>query len=984
MIVGSLFDQKKQNVQTGTSSGVIKPLISSSSPVLQKTTSQPTQQEVSVSQPKKITEKANNFIASLKLDQINLKKIGESFVAGAKMLPSQIKQGAGIITQGLVSQQKAVDNFYQKLPKAVKPLVSYTPVFSSSAIKEKSPDFVKKNIEQAETKTAEYGAKLREKGFQESKQKKEEYAKTYQPSEGIQKYLEMISFNLPQVVTSVGLTTGTALVTKNPALATVVGLSTSYGMGASEVYDEARSNGLSDRDSLPLAQFGGFIIGALDFIPLERFIKKTGATKVIEKSIIKKISQSLVSLGIQSGFEGITEGTQEIVGNAIASTYKENQDLFEGVKESVIVGALLGGMSDLTLDAVTGLTGKSAENIQTKVSEAINTPKKERTGEQEKIVQAVFTQELTSDQLINYVTENKLSDTEEGKTLVKTAYEAQQSNQNVKLSLSEDEKSLNAELVSKEYVAPVKEEPKVEAVKLYHGTDAEFDKFDINKSTRGNMGKGIYLTTDPKEAGFYGKNVKEVSLPENIKLYELPKATENDTPSIFEMYEKETGHPLKIDLVDYKLGFEDVVFWKNPYNDKEIQRAKDIFAKHLQNQGYEGVRNGKDVVLFNPDNVQLKPYTPIKKEPLKEKVVFETPKVLKELSKKKIENAKTIRDVSKLIKKIKTEFDNLTSEAEGKTAWVKEIREGLNTKNIAKLKRIYKKTKSFQGGDIITIRNSKHSLLIDDIVNNIKEKYPEKNDEEALDFALNLPNKSEEHIAKPEELKILKERERKLSLYLKTLQQKQESLNLQESDALIEEWRAVLASQEKLQKIIEVPRKQLPQGEGKKKVSRLEARVNKFVDKITEEQIDRLGVASYNQLNKKENIEKAVAYVSVNHDEALQVLAGQKEAPQGILHNAIYIAMEQLAQGDLNLARRLASLSSTRMGQEISILTEIDPESTVQVMRDIINVREEVFKQKFRGKTATEAKAKVVSEIQAQIKKPDRVEWNQFLNEIKC
>ena len=1015
MIVGSLFDQKKQNSQSGTSSGIIKPLISTSSPTLQKQVSQP---EVTVSQPKKVTEKATNFIASLKLDQISLKKIGESFVAGGKMIPSQLKQGSGIIIQAISNQQKTLDNFYQKTPKVVQDFLGNTPVFTASKARATFP----KITEKADKKIEDVALNLREKGFQESKQKKEEYAKTYQPSEGLQKYLEMVSFNLPQVATSLLLTTGTALITKNPALATTVGLSTSYGMGASEVYDEARSNGLSDKDSLPLAQYGGIIIGALDFIPLERLLRKTGASKVIEKSIIKKISQKIVSLGVQAGFEGITEGTQEIVGNAISSTYNENQDLFEGVKESAIVGALLGGMSDLTIEAVTGMTGKSAENIQTKISEAISTPKEDRTEEQEKIVETLFTQEMTSDQLINYVTENKLQDTEEGRSLVKTAYQAQQSGQNVKLSLSEDEKSLDAELVSKQYVAPVKEEPVTEtpivenkkeedplaqeakkyksaeefinSQSLYHGTPNELEggtlKFGAGKQLKkgGYMG-GHFLTDTPEIADTFSFGGKIYQASGEIKSKVL------DVNKNKKLFQEFIGK-------EYISDGEKVVFTEQEFeymfpNGKADWSTVnvDVLVKIAKGQGkigvavpeYAGGKEGMTYQIFE-DNIPVKTKEELidiyNKANEKEKTVIETPKVLKELSKKKIENAKTIRDVTRLVKKIRSEFEQLIIGAEGKAEFAKEQREGLNTKKVADLRKIYKRTRSFQEGDIETIRASKHQKLLDSVLENVQEKYPDKSEQEAFNFAMELPTKAEEKVLKPEEMKILKEKEKKLSLYLETLKQKQESLNLKESEALSEEWSKVLASQEKLSKIIEVPRKQLPQGEGEKKLSRLEARVNNFVEKVTEEQIERLGLASYNQLSKKENIEKAVAYVSANPEEAMQVLAGQREAPQGILHNAIYIAMEQLAQGDLNLARRLASLSSTRMGQEISILTEVDPDSTVRLMRDIISVREEVFKRKFSGKTATEAKAKVVSEIEAQIKKPDKVQWNEFLNEIKC
>ncbi|MCR4324146.1 MAG: RelA/SpoT domain-containing protein [Candidatus Curtissbacteria bacterium] len=183
---------------------------------------------------------------------------------------------------------------------------------------------------------------------------------------------------------------------------------------------------------------------------------------------------------------------------------------------------------------------------------------------------------------------------------------------------------------------------------------------------------------------------------------------------------------------------------------------------------------------------------------------------------------------------------------------------------------------------------------------------------------------------------------------------------------------------------IKVPRNQLPVGEGKEKLSRLEARVTKSLDKAPQEIKDQLGLSTYKEMSKKENIAKASDYVSKNPNEALAVLAGEKEAPKGILRNSIYVAMQNLAEGDVALARRLASLQSTRLGQELSILTEIDPDSPVKLMSDIVKVREEAFKRRYSGKTPTEMSNKVVADIQKRVKTPDKYDWGKFVESIKC
>ena len=184
-------------------------------------------------------------------------------------------------------------------------------------------------------------------------------------------------------------------------------------------------------------------------------------------------------------------------------------------------------------------------------------------------------------------------------------------------------------------------------------------------------------------------------------------------------------------------------------------------------------------------------------------------------------------------------------------------------------------------------------------------------------------------------------------------------------------------------KTVEVQRSQLPVGGGKEKASRLEARITESLDKTPEEIKDQLG-STYNQMSKKENIAKAVEYVTEKPNEALAVLRGEKDAPAGILKNSIYVAMENLAQGDVALARKLASLASTRAGQELSILTEINPQSPIKMMQDIVNVREAAFKRRYSNKSAGDVTKKVVSDIQSKVKKPDKHDWNTFIESIKC
>lgn len=185
-------------------------------------------------------------------------------------------------------------------------------------------------------------------------------------------------------------------------------------------------------------------------------------------------------------------------------------------------------------------------------------------------------------------------------------------------------------------------------------------------------------------------------------------------------------------------------------------------------------------------------------------------------------------------------------------------------------------------------------------------------------------------------------------------------------------------------KEVSVPREQLPTGEGKPKVSKLEARMKGVMDKATKEQIEDLGLSTYNTLNRKETIAKAAEYVLENPKEALSVLQGNTQAPEGIPPEAIYVALTQVAKGDLTLATKLASLQATALGQRISLLAELDPNSPVKLLNEVYKVREELAKKRHGGKSVKEVKEKIVKRIKEKVKAPDKYDWNNFISALEC
>lgn len=351
------------------------------------------------------------------------------------------------------------------------------------------------------------------------------------------------------------------------------------------------------------------------------------------------------------------------------------------------------------------------------------------------------------------------------------------------------------------------------------------------------------------------------------------------------------------------------------------------------------------------------------------------------VEKSQIENTKNIGDVKRSLSNITKDYKNLTDQVKGIATVAKEQRMGLDTKSIAKLKSIYKRTAAFQNGDIETIRNSKHGELVDRVIENVQEKYPHMGEQEAFDHAIDLPNKSGETIKGSPEIKQLKDNQKILNNYLSRLTEKQRELAI---DGPAVEHQAVLNAQEELSKVIEVPRQNLTVGEGKKKISRLESRVKGILGKATDEQIKELGLSTYQEMNKPETIKAATEYVLTKPEETMKVLSHEIEPPKGIPYNAIYVAAmnNPNVSTDYNLATKLASIASTAAGQNLSILTELNKDSPVKIMSDIIKFKEAEFKKRYNGQSIKEVTKKEVAKMEKTAKAVDKYDWNTFINEI--
>jgi DNA polymerase III sliding clamp (beta) subunit (PCNA family) len=510
----------------------------------------------------------------------NIKK---SISSGLKMIPGQVKQAGGIMLTSMKQQSERVAQFFTSRysPLKADPLVKVAgkSIEVGSGIAQKiAPTEAKRGervlqevlgvidrgITSAGKATESKTVGLREQGQKEMMKVQKEYAEGYIPTEGLGRYLEMAAFNLPQLATTVALTAATAFVTKNPAAATAVGLSTSYGLGATEVYSQARADGLTDNEALPLAQIGGAIIGAIDFLPVGKLLRKAGIGKEVQrqvtKSFVRKVSSAIVSIGSQAGFEGITEGLQEVVGNIAQATYKENQDMLEGVKEAIFVGTLLGGFADVTLQTVMSATGQKdtdrfVAEVEEKFKEALETSPENRTETEQMIVDSLTERVLEPREAIALVTAYNLDSTTpaDGKLIIQQALKAQQTGQNIRITPSQDGKGeVKVEIVDRD----TSETPDEMWDSLLMSNEAQrIAEEDTKESQKAR-----------KELQEMEEGIEEKRGSEEVKAQELDQFTSEQVKAMrtikrsVEIYENKGQDPTNVESLEvYKRHIDDIM-----------------------------------------------------------------------------------------------------------------------------------------------------------------------------------------------------------------------------------------------------------------------------------------------------------------------------------------------------------------------------------------------------------------------------------------
>ncbi len=149
----------------------------------------------------------------------------------------------------------------------------------------------------------------------------------------------------------------------------------------------------------------------------------------------------------------------------------------------------------------------------------------------------------------------------------------------------------------------------------------------------------------------------------------------------------------------------------------------------------------------------------------------------------------------------------------------------------------------------------------------------------------------------------------------------------------------------------------------------------------------------YQAVSMADQAIKASDLLTKDPDQTRRIAMGFEPAPQGLIPEAIFIALENLAikEGDVAMLRDLATKSNlvteaTTMGQRIRTLAERDPDSPTGAIKEVQRVREEKTMQGLKGKELKTVIKETTADIAKEIKKvsPTKETWNTFIDSLSC
>ena len=133
------------------------------------------------------------------------------------------------------------------------------------------------------------------------------------------------------------------------------GVATAVGAGAGEASERARAADAT-QDERNLAALLGVLPGALELVPINRFVKGVRALKTGTVSQSKLITNRIKRAGLEGGIEGAQETASSIAQNMIEQGYNPDKGTFEGSGEAAGYGFGVGAFAQTLLDLATPRT----------------------------------------------------------------------------------------------------------------------------------------------------------------------------------------------------------------------------------------------------------------------------------------------------------------------------------------------------------------------------------------------------------------------------------------------------------------------------------------------------------------------------------------------------------------------------------------------------------------------------------------------------
>lgn len=152
------------------------------------------------------------------------------------------------------------------------------------------------------------------------------------------------------------------------------------------------------------------------------------------------------------------------------------------------------------------------------------------------------------------------------------------------------------------------------------------------------------------------------------------------------------------------------------------------------------------------------------------------------------------------------------------------------------------------------------------------------------------------------------------------------------------------------------------------------------------------GLSEYDTITIKDQASRADDILRRDPDKARRIAMGLEKAPEGTKDFAVYVALEQQAarNGDVATLRDLATKStlnrkSSESAQALRLLAERDPDSPVAKIAEIATARAKAAAR--RGVDPEKAVAAGVKEAKAAMAKAPKAPketWASFIDEITC